>query len=148
MLPLFLCYFFFLPPPAPPPPGNTPAPNPFFFFFFSLVKLPGLGQHSPFSIFFVGAACSSALTGLFAHGPYSQGTSGGLKLANGSFYDNPVQLGRQISAILIVLLLTVVSSAVIYIFTLVVSKVFGNPTLTLDQGKIDDAKLHSLGATA
>ena len=59
-----------------------------------------------------------------------------------------MQLGRQISAILIVLLLTVVSSAVIYILTLVVSKAFGNKTLTLDKGKIDDAKLPSFGATA
>jgi len=39
-----------------------------------------------------------------------------------------------------VLLLTTVSSAVIYAFTLLVSKVFGNKTLTLDQSKIEEEK--------
>jgi len=108
-------------------------------FFVSKVHLHGLGQFSVFSVYFVGAACSSALTGLFANAPYSRGTPG-QALTSGSFYGSPVQLGRQIAAICVVLLLTTVSSAVIYAFTLLVSKVFGNKTLTLDQSKIEEEK--------
>jgi Amt family ammonium transporter len=91
----------------------------------SKVKLDGLGTNSVFSIHFLGAAVSSALTGLFANPTY-----GGVVHA-GSFYGNPIQLGRQCAGISVTLLVAVVGTIVSYAFVLLVSKAFGNITTSL-----------------
>jgi len=94
-------------------------------------SLSGLGTNSVFSIHFLGAAMSSALTGLFANPSYGHGASGAYTGA-GSFYGNPVQLGRQCAGISVTLLVSAVSTVIIYCFVLAISKVLGNTTLSLE----------------
>ncbi len=94
-------------------------------FLVASVGLVGLGKGSVFSTYFLGAAISSALTGLFANASY-----GGV--GAGSFYNNSIQLGRQCAGISVVLLVSVVGTTVIYGFLLAVSKALGNKTSTLD----------------
>jgi len=80
----------------------------------ALTGLVGLGQNSVFSVHFLGAAISSALTGLWTNPTYSGG------VIAGSFYGNSVQLGRQCGGIAAVLLEASVATAIIYAFVFIV----------------------------
>lgn len=102
----------------------------FFGFFTTLVVyvspfvlgLVGIDQgYSPFVLHFIGAAVSSALTGLFANSSYSgaiynTSTPGVPDVAhyNGSFYNNSVQLGKQCAAISVTFLLSAVATTAVY----------------------------------
>jgi Amt family ammonium transporter len=102
----------------------------FFGFFTTLVVyvspfvlgLVGIDQgYSPFVLHFIGAAVSSALTGLFANpnysgAIYSTGTPNVPDVAHysGSFYNNSVQLGKQCAAISVTVLLSAVATTAVY----------------------------------
>jgi len=102
----------------------------FFNFAFDQLGLHGLACNSVFSIHFIGAATSSALTGLFASATFSSST-GVIAASAGSLYGNTVQLGRQSAGIAISLLEAFIATVIIYAFVLLVSMALGNRTFSL-----------------
>jgi len=95
--------------------------------------LVGLGQDSVFCVHFLGAAISSALTGLWTNPTYSGG------VIAGSFYGNSAQLGRQCGGIAVVLLEASVATAVIYGFVYAISIAANTPIHSPAEEKKDAA---------
>jgi len=104
--------------------------------------IPAAGWNSVFSIHFLGAAVSSALTGLFASATYAGATASGNA---GSFYGNSVQLGKQAAGISVVVVVGAVGTVVIYLFVSAITKaVGGSPTGTAAEAPKAEAPLASV----
>jgi len=81
---------------------------------------PALGWNSTFSLHFLGAATSSALTGLFASGTFNANIGN-----QGSFYGNAVQIGKQCAGISVGVLIAAVGTVAIFFFVSALAKAMG-----------------------
>ncbi len=119
-------------------------------FVFAQLQLEGLGANSIFSIHFLGAAFGAGLTGLFANPSYSSTGPAVVAVSAGSLYGNYVQLGRQVAGVTITFLVAGFATFITYAFVLLVSKAFGNPTLTLaaDEPLVEGKEVDAVAAPA